>query len=81
VGSEKLLWEVQWEMGDEEGKCSGSKSVLKEAVQLAKGLKRFSDHVPNAAGGDGGSHSKEMWWFLSDIWVKLLPLEGRSWII
>ncbi|XP_031121694.1 uncharacterized protein LOC116024828 isoform X2 [Ipomoea triloba] len=75
VGSEKLLWDV----GDEEGKCSGSKSVLKEAVQLAKGLKRFSDHVPNAGGGgggDGGSRSKEMWWFLSDMWVKLLLYAG-----
>nr|GME11208.1 uncharacterized protein LOC109169237 isoform X3 [Ipomoea batatas] len=55
---------------------SGSKSVLKEAVQLAKGLKRFSDHVPNAAAGDGGSRSKEMWWFLSDMWVKLLLYAG-----
>ncbi|XP_019173633.1 PREDICTED: uncharacterized protein LOC109169237 isoform X2 [Ipomoea nil] len=75
VGSEKLLWEV----GDEEGKCIGSKSVLKEAVQLAKGLKRFSDRVPNAAaaeGDNGGRGSKEMWGFLSDMWVKLLLYAG-----
>nr|GMD56077.1 uncharacterized protein LOC109169237 isoform X1 [Ipomoea batatas] len=47
VGSEKLLWEV----GDEEGKCSGSKSVLKDAVQLAKGSHCRGDvHYLNKGG-------------------------------